>query len=973
MNGTLLVTPSTNEPHLQPPATTRGAHALVVQSQLADWEAAGSLGQIREHDHVTSDLSSTMAFKGSNGVAVERRVDLASLFCMIGRHGPAVALAVFALVSVLAGFVIYRTVRGRRRRKKATEGETDRAEGKSSSKETDEAVTQAGLELQTCVASTDVCDVTKEDGEPTETLLKVRRRPAAAAEKSRSTCAPDVQMPVNKHATSQQMPQVELVPSSLKEGQVYTEEPILNLPNVEAEIRVDPATACQLYSTDDGIKEEAISEGTLKEPTPVCDQICHEEVSNAKNQGDKAVTSDEDNSDNKTTAQEDNAQSLSSDLVHLKQTCQIGDEEDLDNQNKTTAETTTGELNIEEYGISTDKSGNDDFEEVIQQDSAEPNKYYCDQLAHEEGKKHVITEEKEKVGDGKNNVASEATESNLDCLNNTAVDFYTELDNPQIQVEHQEAHSLNSNQEMDILPHESGLIESYNIVSSEDDDCSSLPPIDGNDISGISSEGVQTDSISNIATHDQQAQKVPNVDIDETPKSWDEKVTTTKEGEAPVIQVCETLMLSSYEAQPSVEEPENALKKASIVLVPNSPSDNEASIDEYNFEKTKTLEEPRFDMVHDMDGKEEASIEEQNEESADHFSFVVSAPVPVVTEDIANTPKLQISLPLFEESELRADNICGGGEESGISSMAVSPEVLDSENNFPVMDHVPQPDMKLEPQLLVEDATPFVLEEDIAVHEPHVAQLPNQPCIQINQPNKDIFVHQSEECIQTGMGRFTELAQVDEWKREMDMKVGKVTGAKEKLECAENKEEDGQKDEDNAKTEINIMEATMDHNEWITDSNPNFPWLNLSVASFGGENQTASQQIPLQESNHPDLEPQSDAEVKQTHAYDFEENTISKRVNVTFRVHYLTNSPLQMLAVTGNQQELGNWKDFTPLECDLDGYWAAVVSLPAENHVQWKFVVVEKGEVCRWEECGNRLLNTGCGEDLLVHKLWGYL
>lgn len=63
-----------------------------------------------------------MPLKNSNTVAVERRVDLASLFCMIGRHGPAVALAVIAMVSVLAGFIIYRTVRGKRRKATADGG-----------------------------------------------------------------------------------------------------------------------------------------------------------------------------------------------------------------------------------------------------------------------------------------------------------------------------------------------------------------------------------------------------------------------------------------------------------------------------------------------------------------------------------------------------------------------------------------------------------------------------------------------------------------------------------------------------------------------------------------------------------------------------------------------------------------------------------------------------------------------------------
>lgn len=62
-----------------------------------------------------------MALK--NTVAAERRLDLASLFCMIGRHGPAVALVVIAMVSVLAAFIIYRAVRGKRRQAAAGDGE----------------------------------------------------------------------------------------------------------------------------------------------------------------------------------------------------------------------------------------------------------------------------------------------------------------------------------------------------------------------------------------------------------------------------------------------------------------------------------------------------------------------------------------------------------------------------------------------------------------------------------------------------------------------------------------------------------------------------------------------------------------------------------------------------------------------------------------------------------------------------------
>lgn len=49
-------------------------------------------------------------------------MDLASFFCMIGRHGPAVALAVVAVVTVLAGFYFYRTVTGRRRKAACADG-----------------------------------------------------------------------------------------------------------------------------------------------------------------------------------------------------------------------------------------------------------------------------------------------------------------------------------------------------------------------------------------------------------------------------------------------------------------------------------------------------------------------------------------------------------------------------------------------------------------------------------------------------------------------------------------------------------------------------------------------------------------------------------------------------------------------------------------------------------------------------------
>lgn len=66
-------------------------------------------------------------------------MDLASFFCMIGRHGPAVALAVVAVVTVLAGFYIYRTVKGRRRKAACDDGAASPAE-----EDRDASVTREG-------------------------------------------------------------------------------------------------------------------------------------------------------------------------------------------------------------------------------------------------------------------------------------------------------------------------------------------------------------------------------------------------------------------------------------------------------------------------------------------------------------------------------------------------------------------------------------------------------------------------------------------------------------------------------------------------------------------------------------------------------------------------------------------------------------------------------------------------------------
>ncbi|XP_004681492.1 PREDICTED: starch-binding domain-containing protein 1 [Condylura cristata] len=96
----------------------------------------------------------------------------------------------------------------------------------------------------------------------------------------------------------------------------------------------------------------------------------------------------------------------------------------------------------------------------------------------------------------------------------------------------------------------------------------------------------------------------------------------------------------------------------------------------------------------------------------------------------------------------------------------------------------------------------------------------------------------------------------------------------------------------------------------------------------------------------------------------------SQHVSISFQIHYLTSTGVQFIAVTGDHENLGRWNTFVPLQCSKDGLWSHSVSLPADTVVEWKFVVVENGEVTRWEECSNRLLETG-HEDKVVHKSWG--
>ncbi|XP_061733001.1 uncharacterized protein stbd1 [Nerophis ophidion] len=377
-------------------------------------------------------------------------------------------------------------------------------------------------------------------------------------------------------------------------------------------------------------------------------------------------------------------------------------------------------------------------------------------------------------------------------------------------------------------------------------------------------------------------------------------------------------------------------------MCPSSQEINSVSIIDAITETDPSIQDLRVDSAVDTDARDQTfhkaiSSQDQQNVQIEDCSFVVIDPSPDMT------------LPLFMPNDLRDNDMtCGVGEESGISSMAVSPELTDPGNHFSTMELLvmdQEPPMKEKPEtqtsLFGENAILSVMGDVEAAmgFEP-------QPDLLLDRSDRDSFT----------------VNQVGD-QREMrsdEQNVKVAESVKEKRDCAEHKETE--KDENFAKTEINIMEATMDHNEWITDGSQHLPWMNLTLPSFGQHRTTDL--LPAEEPKHTDSEPPCEVQP---------ENVGSRNVSVTFRVHYLTQSPFQKLAVTGNRSELGNWKGYIPLESADDGYWAAAVSLPAKSLVQWKFVVVDKGEVCRWEECGNRLLDTGCGEDVLLHKFWGFL
>ncbi|KAK1803660.1 hypothetical protein P4O66_021056, partial [Electrophorus voltai] len=218
------------------------------------------------------------------------------------------------------------------------------------------------------------------------------------------------------------------------------------------------------------------------------------------------------------------------------------------------------------------------------------------------------------------------------------------------------------------------------------------------------------------------------------------------------------------------------------------------------------------------------------------------------------------------------------------------------------------------------------------------------------------------------------------------------------------------------KNEINIMEAIMDSNEWLSTGpeTRDLSWPAQTQSNAGHGIKTNASSVTSTASNtvsapttdvallNRATTSKSNEEEDQSHEEkmvtpeqamvgviddddddDDDDDFPNKRVaavspmpqlvRVSFRVHYITRFQNQLLAVTGSLRELGEWDSFVPLQRGEGGFWAGTVALPAESHAEWKFILVEDGKIRRWEECANRhLLVTGQeGEEIHLDKSWG--
>ncbi|XP_037340997.2 uncharacterized protein stbd1 [Pungitius pungitius] len=839
----------------------------------------------------------TRAMPLKNTVAVERRVDLASLFCMIGRHGPAVALAVVAVVSVLAGLVIYRTVRGKRRKAAAAAAAAVAANADGGA-EGDVPVIRESTDVND-EGSSDV----KEDVDLIPSDLRVRHR-RAAAEQTSAPYRPaenDVRAPGVDHAASYGM---------------------------EGDSRC--ADFHRSYSRD-------------PKPTNSDKPKQRKEVSTTESQDAEGGTTEKDVID-ETPRQEDNFQPLG--VSGWNEDGGLdGDEDHLDKRSAVKLDATSTQFN--EHVFEIEQKGGDSL--------------VCD----------------DKVGVLYNG-ANQAEDKMLSGGSNIACK------------EEQDGLSV--------------------AVSSAPNGLSSPITADNHD-GGLSGSSVLAECADlSLDCQPQKDNTTPSLDEDEN------QPECVRNGPAVTDQVNYPHVQSSYQDQQSIQT--ERVQDADTDTAVNEP-----------LAITENLCSPHLKAIHEDKpiGVVEKETVLDSAAAGDKTSCTalvmseVSDPDPQsfpldpqgdqaknYSDDFTSAPDMhphfcQVDAPSFEQFELRDIDMsyAAVGKESGISSLAVSPDAF---NEYDVMvenmmvsagQTEAQYGLYADDAAVEEDTAAMVLRPDSShCYQPAISECEASTLNESFLSEEDMFGRDIEESYCSAIDQFA--AQIADSvtcfaKKPPGLKAAvqseeKIAGGNVKMKVAIKGDE-----EDYEKTEISIMEATMDHNEWIMDNNYQaFPWMTPNVPSSAHDD-TKTYQLPSEGfqftsavvdttcTDASDIPPAAKVQPAGTlslvdqHAENIRNVVAVQNVDVTFSIHYITQSPNQTVAVTGDRWELGNWKGFVPLQGVEDGHWATVVRLPSESHVEWKFVVVEKGQVCRWEECGNRLLDTGCRDRLLVHECWARL
>ncbi|XP_061573321.1 uncharacterized protein stbd1 [Cololabis saira] len=787
-----------------------------------------------------------MQVKNSNPAAMERS-DLASLFCMIGRHGPAVA--VMAVVSVLAGLLLYRSVRGKRRRAEAEAGDGERDEPRLRP----EPETLRGVEATG----------PSEEALPDTKNAPLRNRRAAAEPKPQHHCPPKMGFEPDEPHTS-------LVLSSVDVAGSCAEETHTNL-------KVDLIGAVDTY---------ACHQDLINAVKEVCDEICAspEEVPESEGETVTDVSCEK-------IFQKEAPVCISNSPVFSKPNVQTSQRED--------GETPQAAMEsyVEQQVVATDVP-----------------------------------------------IAVKEAEVKMENLHSDAIEFSDyDCNCPSLEEEMKEGQPTALQHEPESLQHED--------VTEDDQNA------DHSLVSEVMEKDVGEDPSKVDVTVLKPEEKVIADHEEEKMPSSGEEHGVLSEVLGPAL---ECLNLST---EPQLEISGNRLCFPETVP---SPFPDPAHLKENQHEKSDAVEiksvghlEFSFQRDPDVITYEKVTLTAPEKTTEvlpslheDKFDQMQNIEAPDMTEGI-KPPICQIQPLTFDKSELTWSSY-GVGEESGISSMTVSPDLQDpyecdmtpEKLALSVLHHCPQG-----------EAQSRFFSDVVATNESDQSIVPAVSSSQQCQSKSPDESRTSIEDARDGaVGRSVVLVAAGDT---LAGELKKAVDGKADLEGAE-------KEGDEIKTEISIMEATMDNNEWITDGNYHVnSWINLSVPSSAQNSQTDAEAEQNDTRSLPDKDSETSRKILAV-------QPMPQNVNVTFCTHYLTQSPYQKVAVTGNQQELGHWKGFVPLQSAKDGHWAAVVRLPAENHVEWKFVVVDKGEVCRWEECGNRLLDTGHGDDLHVHKWWGF-